>query len=238
MAGGKGDDSYTVLQAGDKATEAANEGFDTVVSTLASFTLGANIEALRVVDQGLNGTGNGLDNEITGNSNDNALDGGGGNDFLFGDEGLDSLQGGTGNDFLEGGADADALSGGAGNDTLAGGAGADALSGDAGIDTFRYDLQDPDDAAELAALGGDTIAGFQSGVDKIDLSDLLDDFGVDLDRVFSSRFVQLVQNGADTLVQFDSDGVGLGGAAPVTLATVTNATVLQSDIILVSNDPV
>ena len=39
----------------------------------------------------------------------------------------------------------------------------------------------------------------------------------------------MTKNGADTLVQFDSDGSG-GGDSAVTLATVVNATVTAADI--------
>ena len=82
------------------------------------------------------------------------------------------------------------------------------------------------------ALGGDTINGFQTGADKIDLSDLIDEFGIDPNAAFSGGFVLLTKNGADTLVQFDSDGAGIFGALPLTLATVVNATVVQSDMLV------
>jgi Ca2+-binding RTX toxin-like protein len=46
----------------------------------------------------LNGTGNGLDNQLTGNSGNNTLTGNAGNDTLDGGLGTDTLAGGTGND--------------------------------------------------------------------------------------------------------------------------------------------
>ncbi|WP_420475452.1 calcium-binding protein [Noviherbaspirillum sp. ST9] len=89
MAGGAGNDFYSIDQAADTVTEAADEGFDTV-SSLVSWTLGANVEKLLLVGTGaLNGTGNALDNTIVGNENANILDGG---------LGADLLQGGAGND--------------------------------------------------------------------------------------------------------------------------------------------
>lgn len=62
------------------------------------------------------------------------IDGGAGNDKLFGGRGDDHLKGGTGNDLLFGHRGNDILLGGDGNDSLSGGAGRDLLIGDLGID--------------------------------------------------------------------------------------------------------
>src|SRR5690606_4985836 len=71
-----------------------------------------SVENLILVGSGnINGTGNGLDNEITGNAGNNTLAGGGGADTLRGNAGDDSLNGGAGNDVLEGGAGNDTLNG-------------------------------------------------------------------------------------------------------------------------------
>ncbi|MCY0093293.1 hypothetical protein OEG82_04515 [Hoeflea sp. J2-29] len=75
---------------------------------------------------------------IVGNSGDNVIDGGAGNDRLSGLAGADTLIGGTGNDFLDGGTGDDRLFGGADNDTLVGGTGSDLLDGGDGIDTANY----------------------------------------------------------------------------------------------------
>jgi Ca2+-binding RTX toxin-like protein len=67
---------------------------------------------------------------------------------------------------LIGGASADTLTGGGGNDLIFGGLGADMLRGNGGADRFVYT-----DVAQSRSAGGiDRIVGFQSGVDKIDLS--------------------------------------------------------------------
>ena len=66
-------------------TELANEGADTVQSSVA-YTLGANLENLTLLDAGgaIGGTGNTLGNVITGNNADNTLDGKAGADTLIG----------------------------------------------------------------------------------------------------------------------------------------------------------
>lgn len=73
MEGGGGDDLYFVDSANDKVIEAPGEGVDTVRSS-ATFALKANVENLALTGTGeIDGTGNGLDNEITGNSAGNVL---------------------------------------------------------------------------------------------------------------------------------------------------------------------
>ena len=138
MTGGAGNDTYVVDNKGDVVTEALNGGVDTVNTTLASYTLGANVENLTFIGIGnFKGTGNTGTNVITGGAGDDTLDSGGdGNDTLIGGAGNDTLTGGAGNDTLDGGIGADSMTGGAGNDTMTGGAGADTMSGGAGDDTM------------------------------------------------------------------------------------------------------
>jgi trimeric autotransporter adhesin len=182
LNGGADDDTYVVDNAGDLVSEAGGSGNDTVLSSI-SFTLGDGLEDLTLTGSGtLSGTGNGLDNEIIGNSGADTLDGGGGGDLL---------RGGAGNDLLLGGDGTDALVGGAGNDTLTGGAGLDFFS-----------------RAHAAGEGKDTITDFQLGVggDVLQIGDLLARPGDDI-----NEFVQTVVSNGSTTIRVDADGA-VGGA--------------------------
>ena len=89
MSGGAGNDLYSVDDIGDVVIEAANEGMDTVSSTI-SYVLGANVENLILAGSNvINGTGNSLNNSLTGNSAANVLSGGAGADTLLGGVGDD-----------------------------------------------------------------------------------------------------------------------------------------------------
>ena len=104
MLGGTGDDLYIVDNTGDVVREYANSGIDLVQSSV-TFTLDSQVENLTLTGtSAIDGSGNGLGNEILGNSANNVLNGGGGQDHLVGNGGNDILLGGTGdNDLLEGG---------------------------------------------------------------------------------------------------------------------------------------
>ncbi len=98
LRGGTGNDTYVVNSTGDVVAENANEGADTVNSTI-TYTLGSNVENLTLTGtSAINGTGNTLNNVLTGNSANNTLTGNAGNDTLDGGLGTDTLTGGTGND--------------------------------------------------------------------------------------------------------------------------------------------
>jgi Ca2+-binding RTX toxin-like protein len=121
LIGGLGNDSYVVDNAGDSITELASEGIDQVSTALASYTLGNNVENLRYTGSAtFSGTGNALDNLITGGDKGNKLDGGAGHDRLAGGAGADSLLGGAGNDTLLASAGKDTMDGGADTDVLDG----------------------------------------------------------------------------------------------------------------------
>jgi ELWxxDGT repeat protein len=89
MTGLAGNDTYTVNNAGDLVIEALNQGTDTVQASIF-YTLPNNVENLLLTGTGnLNGTGNGLNNQITGNSGNNNLNGAAGTDTLTGGVGTD-----------------------------------------------------------------------------------------------------------------------------------------------------
>ena len=89
MVGGKGDDTYYVDNTGDKITEAASSGTDTVYASV-SYTLATNVENLILTgSSATNGTGNTVANTLTGNSAANVLNGLGGNDLMDGGDGSD-----------------------------------------------------------------------------------------------------------------------------------------------------
>ena len=74
------------------------------------------------------------DEERTGNSRGNAMNGRDGDDWISGRGGNDRLNGRDGDDLLSGGSGRDRLTGGDGDDTLFGGGGRDRASGGAGDD--------------------------------------------------------------------------------------------------------
>ncbi|WP_188713840.1 calcium-binding protein [Paracoccus acridae] len=103
LRGGAGNDVYVLDSAADVIAEAMGQGTDTVRATFST-TLGYQLENLTLLGTGnLNGTGNGLNNILTGTVGANRLEGGAGNDTLTGGDGADWLDGGTGIDLLRGG---------------------------------------------------------------------------------------------------------------------------------------
>ncbi|MFN6096146.1 MAG: LamG-like jellyroll fold domain-containing protein, partial [Dolichospermum sp.] len=98
LIGGLGDDIYIVDSTTDIITEQANEGTDTIQSSV-TLTIATNLENLTLTGTAaINGTGNAGNNVITGNTGNNTLNGAAGNDTLNGGDGTDTLIGGTGND--------------------------------------------------------------------------------------------------------------------------------------------
>ncbi len=93
---------------------------------------------------------------LKGNYQKNTLNGGAGNDILYGYGDNDVLNGGAGNDQLFGGRGADTLNGSDGNDLLDGGKDADKMDGGSGNDIYIVDNQN-DAIAELSTGGTDTV---------------------------------------------------------------------------------
>ena len=191
LTGNDGSDTYYVDNTLDVVSEtnanASTGGTDLVNSTLSSYTLGTNIENGRVLNTGTA--------SLTGNSLDNRLEAGAGNNVLNGSTGTDTVSyasaasavtvslalttaqvtGGSGSDTLTafenltGSAHADRLTGSSGANVLAGGGGADTLNGGAGNDIFDFNaLAD----SGLASSSWDQLVDFVRGQDRIDLSTL------------------------------------------------------------------
>ncbi|MFD1729814.1 calcium-binding protein, partial [Rhizobium viscosum] len=100
LRGGAGDDVYEVRGPNVVVEEQLNSGNDTVkVSGVASYTLSGNVENLtHEGSTSFTGTGNDLDNIVTGGLGNDVLHGGNGNDILIGGAGADVLNGGAGTD--------------------------------------------------------------------------------------------------------------------------------------------
>jgi Ca2+-binding RTX toxin-like protein len=101
LSGGTGSDTYVLGSESDAVVESFNAGTDTITSTITrSLAPYAHVERLTLLGGGnIDGTGNGLDNTITGNAGKNTLDGGaGGTDSLFGGLGDDTYVLGNDND--------------------------------------------------------------------------------------------------------------------------------------------
>ena len=172
LVGGPGQDTFVVDNVGDVVTENANEGIDTVKSSVR-YTLSANVESLTLTGSAaINGTGNNLDNTLTGNSAANVLTGGSGHDTYIvgtGDTVVEGVNAGT--DTVQSavtwtlGANIENLIltgtsaiNGTGNsldNVLTGNSGANTLTGGAGNDT--YVIGSGDTVVETANNGTDTV---------------------------------------------------------------------------------
>ena len=225
MAGGDGNDTYLVDDLGDTVNEVANEGTDTVRTTLNAFSLAA---LLAVENLAFAGTG---DFVGTGNNLDNVIDGGTGNDTLNGSAGNDTLNGSAGNDTLNGDAGNDTLNGGAGSDTLNGGVGNDAMAGGSGNDTYVVDSA-TDVVTEAAGAGTDTVqtstlATYTLGANVENLTNTGNDTftgnGNGLDNVINGG------GGADTLNGAGGNDTLNGGAGNDTLNGGAGADTLNGD---------
>ncbi len=183
----------------------------------------SNVEALSFAGGNARDTVNG--SALQQNS---VLDGGGGNDILAGGSLNDVLNGGDGND---------SLFGQAGLDILQGGLGADTMNGGLGEDTFMWNL---------AAEGNDSIAGFASGTDRlqIDASGFGGGLAEGMDLGDAGRFVSGTAANA-ALGQFiywqplgylgwDPDGTGTAFAAVLIARFGAGKLVTDNDLVIVA----
>lgn len=237
MDGGAGDDTYVVGSATDRVIEGVDGGIDTVRTALTSLTLGDNLENLVLTSVSAStGTGNALDNSITGGNGSDKLFGMDGFDFLFGGSGSDSLYGGNGgdqidggigNDSVQGGAGFDMILGGAGNDQLFGGTEGDIIYGDAGNDQLNGD--DGEDIL-FGGIGNDVLRGgtLDDWLDGGDGADQMNGglgYDVYVGGAGADRFIISAWDMADEFRDFTSgtdkvvlSRAGLGIASTATLA--------------------
>jgi Ca2+-binding RTX toxin-like protein len=200
MVGGAGDDTYYVDSTGDKVVELANQGTDTVKTSLASYTLGSNVENLTHTGPvAFKGTGNILNNSIVGSL------------------GSDILTGLAGNDTIQGGAGSDQLLGGSGNDVLTGGAGSDYFVFDAAPGATNID------AITDFETGLDKIR-LSKSMFKISSSIKFSDQFV-VGTQAQDKYDRIIYDSAANKLYYDADGIGK--IAPVQFAEVSTVGVTK-----------
>jgi Ca2+-binding RTX toxin-like protein len=241
MAGGAGNDVYEVTSVGDVVTELAGAGSDTIWTSLATYTLGANVENLYFGGSG--------DFRATGNDLANTLVGGAGNDVLIGGAGVDTMAGGVGNDVYEvtsvgevvtelagagndtvwtslasytlgatvenlffGGSGNFAGTGNAQNNTIVGGAGNDVLTGGGGNDLLSSGIAG-NDTFVFAAAGFGNDAIFNFGTNPAAGQDVLDIAALGITSATFAANVHITTDGADTMVGIGTDTIRLVGVA-------------------------
>jgi hypothetical protein len=93
MRGEGGNDTYEVDNVGDQVIEGVGQGYDTVNTTLNTYTLGTNVERVNFIGLGnFLGIGNSLNNRFSGSAgNDRFIDVAGGADIFGGGQGTDTV---------------------------------------------------------------------------------------------------------------------------------------------------
>ncbi len=210
-------------------------GEDTVdtIESDETYTLQPGEDNLILIgNNNIDGIGNELDNQITGNPRRNRLEGLGGNDTLDGGDRRDTLLGGDGDDSLSGGDNRDSLNGGNGNDNLTGGESRDTFvfatdepfNQDIGVDTIT-DFDPDDDSIELSQT---TFTAIESEVD--DEFSIPAEFAIveDIAEVDISEALIVYNQPTGELFYNENSidpGFGLGGL----FATFDNMPTLSSD---------
>jgi Ca2+-binding RTX toxin-like protein len=234
LVGGNGNDTFIVDNAGDvvqETTAGGTGGNDLVQSSLASTTLGANIEQLRLTSAGAaDGYGNTLDNIIYAGAGNNVINGSAGFDTISyryatagvaislattsaqatGGSGTDTLlnfENATGSayaDALTGNGIANVLDGGMGNDTLRGGVGIDTLIGGDGNDTYQLD--------SLEDVLVETATGGTADRVEVTFNYTLTDANLEEARALGYSAITLTGNAADNVLVASWGACTLDGA--------------------------
>ena len=218
LVGGQGNDTYVVDKTKDVIIEKANEGIDTVRSSV-KWTLRPNLENLILVGtDAIDGKGNALANLLVGNDATNKLSSKSGNDIVQGMAGDDKLINKTGTALMDGGTGADVLAGGNGNELFIGGLGNDAVSTGSGADIVAFNLGDDHDSVKTKRGAGNTLS-LGGGIGYADLTlsrqrkDLLLNIGesdsislLDWYSSGSQHNVLNLQMIAEAMAEFDAGG--------------------------------
>jgi cyclophilin family peptidyl-prolyl cis-trans isomerase len=225
MIGGRGNDTYIVREARDIVRETSTGGIDLVRSFAASYTLAEFVENGQIMLRtAANMTGNTLDNTLLAGVGNNILNGGAGNDTVSYSAGVSGSQGvnvslatstaqntgGSGTDTLIsienllGTAFADNLTGNDDDNILRGAAGNDTLLGAGGADTL------------IGGDGNDTLLG-GDGADT-----LIGNDGADILR--GGEGIDILTGGAGSDV-FDFDALTDLGTDTGSTDTITDFTV-------------
>lgn len=242
--GGPGDDVVALGVGFDTAVgEAGNDAINGEGGNDAIDGGDGNDTLLGEIDQDILFGGTGADIVFGGSGHDimmgnrgNPTDPVDGADLMFGDAGDDTIHGGSADDGINAGSGQDVLDGGPGNDVIVGGEGADIMlgtgpsafgTGTTGNDIFVYNG---------TIEGGDSIYGFDTrpgDTDRIFLNTLFDALGYTGQTPRTDGFLYVLQNGADTVVFIDNDGL-TGGANLMPLVTLigTSATSITDSFFL------
>lgn len=210
----------------DGGTVLAMDGFSIPLTDAASYLVTGDFDTLfqKMFAKADHIVGSTYDDVLLGFSGDDTVTGRGDEDTIFGMSGNDMLDGGNGADFLNGGRDNDTLTGAQGGDTIYGGPGQDHMEGGTGVDRFLY-VKVGDSGPMVSER--DVITGFQSRVDKIDLSQIGDlSFG----RAGVGT-VHAVQNGDDTVVLINTSAA-VGAEMKIVLSDFTATALTAGDFIL------
>jgi hypothetical protein len=218
MIGNSGDDTYVVDNSSDKVTESANEGTDSVYSTV-TYTLPATVEHLVLTGGGaINGTGNALSNLLRGGAGNNVLNGGSGNDVALASGGNDTLTDTVGSNALDGGDGTDKLTGGTGREFITGGAGNDTLTLGGGADIVAFSRGHGADAINAPTAASN---GLNESNDTVSLGDVR--YGeLQLARSGNDLFLKVAGTG-DSL-KFTNWYAAAGNRTVITLQMIVDST--------------